>query len=63
MLAWMAAALGGSCRPQFSGTPRDGDPIGHQADITEASAWGWQPRRHLPDEIVAVVDWIEHGAF
>lgn len=63
VLAWMAAALGGSCQPQFSGTPRDGDPIGYQADIAEAIAWGWQPRRQLPDEIAAVVDWIEGGAF
>jgi UDP-glucose 4-epimerase len=63
VLAWMAASLGGGCEIQFSGTHRGGDPVGHQADITEAAAWGWKPRRYLQSEISAIIDWIKGGAF
>lgn len=62
VLNWMAAALGSGQQPRFSGTPRSGDPLGHQADIAEALGWGWQPERQLQNEVAGIVSWIEQGA-
>jgi UDP-glucose 4-epimerase len=45
--------LGAAAEPIFSGTRRGGDPIGYEADITEALAWGWRPERSLADGLAA----------
>jgi UDP-glucose 4-epimerase len=33
----------GKSSPTFNGTPRPGDPMGYEADIAAATAWGWAP--------------------
>jgi len=50
--------LGTAAEPVFSGTRRGGDPIGYEADITEALAWGWRPERTLADGLAAYAAWF-----
>jgi UDP-glucose 4-epimerase len=55
--------LGTATAPVFSGTRRGGDPIGYEADIAEALAWGWRPERTLADGLAAFAAWfLEEGA-
>jgi len=55
--------LGVTTPPVFSGTRRGGDPIGYEADIAEALAWGWRPERTLADGLAAYAAWfLEEGA-
>ena len=46
----------------FSGTPRPGDPVHYQADISESSAIGWQPTKDWRSEIKSYVEWYRRGA-
>lgn len=54
--------LGVSIDPAFSGDRREGDPIGYQADITEARAWGWSPQRPLTEGLAAYASWFINEA-
>jgi UDP-glucose 4-epimerase len=46
----------------FSGIVRQGDPLHYQADITEALAWGWIPKRCWRDEVRAYARWYRGSA-
>ncbi len=48
--------------PKFSGIVRSGDPLGYQADIAQASSWGWQPAKDRKQSIAEYVTWIKGGA-
>lgn len=50
--------LGTATRPVFSGQRRSGDPIGYEADIGDALAWGWRPERSLADGLAAYAAWF-----
>lgn len=52
----LALAMGD--QPRFSGTRREGDPIGYEADISEALHWGWRPRHELADGLAAYARWF-----
>lgn len=55
--------LGATTPPIFSGTRRGGDPIGYEADIAEALAWGWRPERTLADGLATYAAWfLEEGS-
>lgn len=58
----VAARLGISALPTFSGELRLGDPTHYQADISGALAWNWIPQRHRKTEMNAYVDWFAGGA-
>jgi UDP-glucose 4-epimerase len=58
----IAKAFGNHQPPTFSGISRPGDPIHYQADISEALAWGWSPKRRWQDEVPAYVRWFQDGA-
>ena len=62
MASGIATALGCVDRPRFSGGPRAGDPFHYQADITEAMAWGWKPKRLWREEIRTYAQWYAEGA-
>lgn len=51
-------ALGVAIPPVFSGERRSGDPIGYEADIAGALAWGWRPERALADGLAAYAAWF-----
>lgn len=57
----LADAYGG-VMPSFDGVTRSGDPAHYQADIAEATAWGWAPRRQWCEEIPAYAKWFKEGA-
>jgi UDP-glucose 4-epimerase len=48
--------------PNFSGTARNGDPAGYQADITLATGWGWQPKTTWRRGLRGYADWFKSGA-
>ncbi len=50
--------LGVAIPPVFSGERRSGDPIGYEADIAGALAWGWRPERSLADGLAAYAAWF-----
>ncbi|MEP7008413.1 MAG: hypothetical protein ABI810_20710, partial [Sphingomonas bacterium] len=50
--------LGTAVEPVFSGARRGGDPIGYEADITEALALGWRPERSLTDGLATYAAWF-----
>lgn len=50
--------LGAATQPVFSGERRGGDPMGYEADIGEALAWGWRPERSLDEGLTAYVAWF-----
>jgi len=58
----IAARLGNSALPVFSGELRAGDPTHYQADVSGALAWGWVPQRDRKSEMNAYVDWFAGGA-
>jgi UDP-glucose 4-epimerase len=58
----IAACLGCTKGPQFSGVRRIGDPMHFAADITEARAWGWTPKHNLVTDICDYVNWFKKGA-
>jgi len=43
--------------PSFTQEQRAGDPDHHQADISEARAWGWKPVHDLADGLLDYVNW------
>jgi len=57
VLATLADALGTPARPRFTGERRAGDPVDYEADIAQAAAWGWSPRRNLDAELAAYAQW------
>jgi len=63
IVAGLRRELGTVPEPIFSGTRRGGDPIGYEADIAEALAWGWRPERALADGLATYAAWfLEEGA-
>lgn len=58
----LAARLGNSALPTFSGELRAGDPVHYQADVAEAAAWGWAPQCDQMREMNLYVDWFLGGA-
>lgn len=54
----LARALGLAVRPTFSGARRSGDPIGYEADITEALGWGWRAEQSLAGGLAAYAAWF-----
>ena len=48
--------------PKFSGIARSGDPVGYQADISQAINWGWQPAKDRKQGVSEYVAWIKGGA-
>ncbi len=48
----------GAGAPEFSGQSRAGDPLRYVADITRATALGWQPRVRITDGITQYVTWF-----
>lgn len=62
VLDLIAARLGNSVLPTFTGDLRAGDPKHYQADVTDALAWGWAPQRDRKSEMNAYVDWFIGGA-
>ena len=43
----------------FNGTPRPGDPVGYQADVTAATSWDWKPVVAWRDGITRYVNWFK----
>ncbi len=58
----VAEDLGTKLTPRFSGLSRPGDPSHCQADITEALAWGWEPKRDWRDGVRNYVAWYVDNA-
>lgn len=54
----LARALGLTVQPTFSGARRSGDPIGYEADITEALGWGWRAEQSLAGGLAAYAAWF-----
>ena len=54
----LARALGLAVQPTFSGARRSGDPIGYEADITEALGWGWRAEQSLAGGLAAYAAWF-----
>ncbi|HEX5425756.1 MAG TPA: NAD(P)-dependent oxidoreductase [Candidatus Acidoferrales bacterium] len=44
--------------PQFCGERREGDPVGYEADIGQARALGWIPKRDFAEGIAEYVAWF-----
>lgn len=57
----LAARLGGP-EPRFTGVTRPGDPRDFRADVAEALAIGWRPRRALDEGLDEYADWFAQGA-
>jgi UDP-glucose 4-epimerase len=55
-------ALGNGADIAFSETPRHGDPNVYEADISDALAWGWTPRRKLVDGLSDYARWFRNEA-
>lgn len=53
----LARYLPGAPAPTFSGKRRPGDPVHYLADISEAAAWGWAPRRGLDEGLHDYAHW------
>ena len=62
VLELVATRLGKAKNPLFSADLRPGDPTHYQANISEALAWGWTPKRDRETEMNAYVDWFVGGA-
>ena len=58
----IAARLGNSLAPEFSGEARAGDPTHYQADVSSSLAWGWVQQHNRVREMNAYVDWYVAGA-
>lgn len=58
----IAEELGGLGPPQFSGVSRLGDPTHYQANIDQARAWGWEPKRSWNLEVKDYARWFKEGA-
>jgi UDP-glucose 4-epimerase len=54
----LSRALGLAVQPTFSGARRSGDPIGYEADITEARDWGWRAEQSLAGGLAAYAAWF-----
>lgn len=59
VLAEIFRAYGSMATLDFSGMPRPGDPVGYHADVTAATAWGWQPAVAWRDGMRRYVDWFK----
>ena len=58
VLSLMLTVSGSNVPLIFNGNARAGDPPGQQADVSNASAWGWCPRIKLEQGIQRYVDWF-----
>jgi UDP-glucose 4-epimerase len=58
ILAALFVALGTSLRPEFSGSPRLGDPERVAGDPSRARAWGWAPQRPWQDGVREYARWF-----
>jgi UDP-glucose 4-epimerase len=57
VLKRLAVLFPGATPIKFSGVSRPGDPLGYEADISRARAWGWRPRIGLDQGIADYVQW------
>lgn len=55
------AALQPGTVPRFSGEARRTDPVSYVADVSQARAWGWEPRRQWREGVGEYVKWFERG--
>jgi len=62
VLTDLYTCFGRTDAPTFSGVARGGDPIGYQADVSQAKYWGWQPVMDRKECIREYVSWFRSGA-
>lgn len=62
VLRLLADALPTDVRPRFSGILRPGDPTDYRADVDDALAWGWVPKRTLADGLADYAEWYLNEA-
>ena len=62
VLRQLRDALGVQVSLRFNGVIKPGDPRYYHADVTRASALGWQPSIQLSDGLDGYVEWLRrHG--
>jgi len=61
ILAELFSRYGSTDSPQFSGSPRPGDPVDYIADISKARQWNWQPSTSWQEGVREYVEWYKGG--
>jgi len=59
ILQHVSDQLGVLIKPEFSSSPKAGDPNAYIADISKARAWNWEPKINWREGVTEYVDWYK----